>query len=177
MPLSQLLITLDSFQSVLLAGASSLKRDWIWVASNVGGARAGRVGGVRRPAWLPQSSPVALPLRARSAAGTQPGEASVGRALLSVECSELGRLAALCLGSVGVGAGTGCGVGLSSRTRTAHLASGLSCRPRGQRALSAALPEVRLDSAEVRMTWGSFWVSRLLQQSLGAWPGPVVGSG
>lgn len=100
-----------------------------------------------------------------------------GRALLSVECSELGRLAALCLGSVGVGAGTGCGVVLSSRTRTAHLASGLSCTPRGQRALSAALPEVRLDSPEVRMTWGSFWVSRLLQQSLGAWPGPVDGSG
>lgn len=66
---------------------------------------------------------------------------------------------------------------LSSRTRTAHLASGLSYTPRGQRALSAALPEVRLDSAEVRMTWGSFWVFRLLQQSLGAWPGPVVGSG
>lgn len=66
---------------------------------------------------------------------------------------------------------------LSSRTRTAHLASWLSCTSRGQRALSAALPEVRLDYAEVRMTWGSFWVSRFLQQSLGAWPGPVVGSG
>lgn len=30
MRLSQLLITLDSFQRVLLAGATSLKRDWIW---------------------------------------------------------------------------------------------------------------------------------------------------
>ena len=38
MLLSQLLITLDSFQSFLLAVATLLKRDWIWAESNVGGA-------------------------------------------------------------------------------------------------------------------------------------------
>lgn len=51
MPLSQLLITLDSFQSLLLAIATLLKRAWIWAESNVGGAPW--LGSVSRPGVAP----------------------------------------------------------------------------------------------------------------------------
>lgn len=50
MPLSQLLITLDSFQSLPLAGATLLKRARIWAESDMGGSR---LGGVCRPLGAP----------------------------------------------------------------------------------------------------------------------------
>lgn len=73
MPLSQLLITLDSFQSLLLAIATLLKRAWIWAESNVGGAPW--LGSVSRPEWLLQSSGSFSPWR-WSAGGQKPETAS-----------------------------------------------------------------------------------------------------
>lgn len=45
MPLSQLLITLDSFQSLPLAGATLLKRDGIWAELRAGGWGGGGLPG------------------------------------------------------------------------------------------------------------------------------------
>ena len=55
MPLSQFLITLDSFQSLPLAVATLLKRAWIWTESHVGGPPW--LGCVSRPWMAPTIQP------------------------------------------------------------------------------------------------------------------------
>lgn len=149
MPLSQLLITLDSFQSLPLAGATLLRRARIWAVCADPG----------RPAVQP--SP---PCR-RSAAREKP-EPTGGRDC-QVQCLQQPRMAALGAGvsSSGFWAGIQSAV-LSSRTgRRRRPGSCLLLVPHTQRAgtmfwhLPLSLSQVGFDSVEVRMTWSSFWVA------------------
>lgn len=140
MLLSQSLITLDSFQRLLLAGATLLKRAWLGAESEVG-------GGVSRP-WGSSGSASFL-----AGGGCRDWSLSVGRGPLRVEPQHQ-RMAAQVwclfwwLWSSALAPGL-CTAGPRLRwTRVSH--------PEASMTSSGSFSEVSLDPGEAKVTWGSF---------------------